>query len=383
MAVLDLDIDDLPAVIEARPTDVAALVLLRVQGRPAGQAVVPLVNGRCNTPRQALLEGADSAFWEALLSSRLDPSRSAPPPAPKAPATVAVCTRDRTEDLRRCVAALLAMPEDGQEILVVDNAPRTEATRDLLAGMPRIRYIREDRPGLDVARNRALQEARTEIVAFTDDDAAPDALWLRTLLRNFDDPLVGAVTGPTLPIELETEAQMDFQRFGGFLRGYKRMVLDGATHDPLLGWHAGAGVNMAVRRSALSSIGPFDEALDAGTPTQAGGDADMYRRLIAGGWRIVYDPEALNWHRHRRSAEELVRQMWGYEVAGSAVLWKTFAWEGNWGGLVQYLSWFARELALLGYSIRRRPGTPAPAVVLKRIRGGMEGARAYARAKRA
>src|SRR5699024_4333881 len=132
----------------------------------------------------------------------------------------------------------------------------------------------------------------------------------------------GAVTGPTLPIELETDAQMDFQRFGGFLRGYKHMVLDGATHDPLLGWHAGAGVNMAVRRAALSSVGQFDEALDAGTPTQAGGDADMYRRLLAGGWRIVYDPEALNWHRHRRSAEELVRQMRGYEVAGSAVLWK-------------------------------------------------------------
>jgi hypothetical protein len=68
--------------------------------------------------------------------------------------------------------ALLRLPEDGQELLVVDNCPSTDATCNLVAAYEGIRYVREDRPGLNVARNRALREAVNEIVAFTDDDTA-------------------------------------------------------------------------------------------------------------------------------------------------------------------------------------------------------------------
>ncbi|MEP7176632.1 MAG: glycosyltransferase, partial [Gemmatimonadales bacterium] len=60
------------------------------------------------------------------------------------------------------------------EILVVDNAPPDDATQDLVARYPSVRYVREPIQGLDFARNRALASASGEVVAFLDDDAVAE-----------------------------------------------------------------------------------------------------------------------------------------------------------------------------------------------------------------
>jgi GT2 family glycosyltransferase len=382
IAVLDLDIGSLPPSLEDLEGYRNALVLLRVDGCPAGQALIPLENGRCTHLRERLLEAADSGFWESWLRAELGLARPVAGPTGSPSATVAVCTRDRTDDLERCLTALLAMPDDGQTILVVDNAPATDETQRLVSGLPRVRYVREDRPGLDVARNRAIRETTSEVIAFTDDDAAPDAQWLRALLRNFSDPLVMAVTGATMPLELESDAQVAFQRYGGFLRGFKRVTFDAGDHDPLLAWHAGAGVNMAVRRSVFDVVGPFDEALDAGTPTRAGGDSDMFRRILATGHRIVYEPQALNWHRHRRSQEELLRQLHGYEIAASAILSKALVLEHDLGSLKHLARWLRRELRAVVRAASGRPGALPLPVAAARFRGGAIGGFAYLSARR-
>src|SRR6185503_20882790 len=108
--------------------------------------------------------------WRRIVPNPADsvapPADSVAPPA----VTVAVCTRDRVEDLARCLDALEAIRYPALDLLVVDNAPATRDAERLVAGRPRVRYVREVRPGLDWARNRAIAEARGEIVAFTDDD---------------------------------------------------------------------------------------------------------------------------------------------------------------------------------------------------------------------
>ena len=377
-AVLDLDLERLHEGLEQLEAYDSALVLLRMRGRPVGQAVLSLGGTRLDAAelRTQILEGADSAFWEAWLRTRLELPE--PAEATKGPsATVAICTRNRTDDLSRCLVSLLAMPDDAQDVLVVDNAPSNDDTRVLVQRHPRVRYVREDRPGLDVARNRALREARGEIVAFTDDDASVDPLWLRMLLRNFRDPLVMAATGLTMALELETSAQVMFERSGGFARGFRRKVFDAAAHDPLYAWHAGAGVSMALRRSATDHVGFFDEALDAGTPTHAGGDTDMFRRLLKAGYRIAYDPEALNWHRHRRSEAELARQLVGYQIAAFAIYCRALLFEGDLGAASHVVWFLRRELRNLAKSILRRPQAPALSSVLPRLRAALLGPGLY------
>jgi GT2 family glycosyltransferase len=374
-AVLDLDLDALPEQLAGLERYDRALILLRLRGRPIGQTLLPIAGGRLAEAslRDAILCRADSAFWEQWLAEQLWLGTQHPTLAPQPPATVVICTRDRPADLRMALDALVRLPDDGQEILIVDNAPTTEATRELVACYPRVRYVRENRPGLDLARNRALREARYDLIAFTDDDAAPDPNWLRALLRNFDRPHVACVTGLTMPSELETEAQEWFQRLGGLGRGFKRTVFDSVRWNPLESWVVGAGVNMAIRRDVVSIVGPFDERLDVGTPTRGGGDTEFFSRVLAAGYQIVYDPEALNWHRHRREWQALQNQLSGYEMAGFAVWTRSLLCDGELEALKQMWDWVGREVPNLWRAARRQHGSPPLDLVWARFRAAPRG----------
>jgi GT2 family glycosyltransferase len=380
-AVLDLDLQRVPAEISGLEAYSRALVLIRWNGHPVGRVEVPVANGRINgeAARQAMIESLDWAFWECWLRDQLG---DVPPPAPSA-ATVAICTRERPDDLWRTLEAMDRLPDDGQEVLVIDNAPSTDATRRVVDQFPRVRYVFEARKGLDVARNRALREARHDIVVFNDDDALPDPGWLRALLRHFDDPLVLCVTGLTMPLELETPAQEAFERYTPFGRGFRRRVFDGMHHDPLAVSQAGAGVNMALRRSVLDLVGPFDEALDGGTASRTGGDHEMFTRILAEGYRIVYEPDALSWHRHRRTWRELRQTVYGYGVGVYAMWMRLLLEHGEVGVFTRGASWFFDyQLRDLLRAVLRRPRSAPVSLLLAELRGCAAGPWAYLRARR-
>ena len=188
-AVVDLDVEHVPGTIAVDPRYREVLVLLRWRGRPVARHTLPVSGGIVDRTalEDALLRAPQ---WDAWLADYL--SHDATGPAPQQSVTVAVCTRDRPDDVAKCLDALSRLPDDGQEVLVIDNCPSTDATEHIVRKHPRVRYVREPRPGLDVARNRALREAAGAIVAFTDDDAVVDHNWLRAILPSFDHPLVQA-----------------------------------------------------------------------------------------------------------------------------------------------------------------------------------------------
>ena len=310
----------------------------------------------------------DYLGWDPECVTGFDPPR----------ATIAVCTRDRPEDIARCLRAISSLPDDGQEVLVIDNCPSTDATRNIVAGHRGVRYVREDRPGLNNARNRALHEASHEIVAFVDDDAAPDPSWLRALSKNFLDPLVYCVTGLTMPLELETDAQELHEQWSPFGRGYKRRIFDVSHSNPLAVGQVGAGANMAVRQRALRDLGPFDEVLDAGTRTRSGGDTEMFSRILINGFRIVYEPRALCWHRHRRTRKDLQLMFYGHGVGVYALLTKAFVVHGELGSFKIAWNWFRYDqLPSLVRSLFGRPSSRPIELTLAELRGCLVGPWAY------
>jgi GT2 family glycosyltransferase len=325
-AILDLDLQRLPDRLDVPPACQSASILVRYGASPLGKVVLPVRDGRVVAPDlpALLIEACGMRYWMARAREAAGMERDIP--SGRMPSlSIAICTRERPDDLRRCLTAVTALPDSGQEVLVIDNAPRTDRTRQVVSEFPGVRYVREDRAGLDVARNRALREARRDVVAFTDDDAVVDRHWLSALARNFDDSLVLCVTGLTLASELETPAQEVFEQQNPFGRGFTRRVFDAETHNPHQSGPMGAGVNMAVRReAALDRLSGFDEALDAGTPTQSGGDHDFFTRVLTAGFRVVYEPDALVWHRHRREWRELRRTIQGYGTGVYAAWTRSF-----------------------------------------------------------
>lgn len=322
----------------------AIWALVRLHGTPLGYTRLPVEGAYCPAARlgNAILEEHGMTIIHHLLGAGLATARAGElriddllrisSPVYSGPwpvVTVAVCTRDRTADLSRCLDALCQLDYPELDLLVVDNAPADDSTRQLVGTRyPQVRYVCESRPGLDWARNRAITEAQGEIIAYTDDDVIVDAGWVQALVLVFaGQPDVMAVTGLVVPYELETKTQLLFEAYGGFGRGFKRQWYrvdgdrDGRTANRY-GWAGqfGTGANMAFRRSLLERIGGFDVALDVGTVCNGGGDIEIFFRLLHEGYTLVYEPAAVVRHRHRRDYASLTKQLANNGTGFSAYL---------------------------------------------------------------
>jgi GT2 family glycosyltransferase len=318
-------------------------VLVRVHREPLG--ILKFTTGGCTASE--LAERIENRFDAGLarhfaadwMTSGIPPDRRQRicprlRSLPDLSVTVAVCTRDGASRLGECLAALATLdyPSSLLDLLVVDNAPKDDAVRRLIeTHFPHVRYVVEPRPGLDRARNRAILEARGEIIAFTDDDVSVDRWWVDALARLFTaDPGVDAVTGLVVPDAIDVDAHRLFEQYGGFGRGYDRQYfrVDDRVGEPASVRHGGSGrfgtgANMAFRRRLFDRIGLFDPALDVGTPTNGGGDLEMLFRVLKHGGTLVYEPSAIVRHRHRGSYAALREQLTNNGIGFYAYLVRT------------------------------------------------------------
>jgi GT2 family glycosyltransferase len=241
--------------------------------------------------------------------------------------TVIVCTRERPERLTTCLQSLIAQDYPNFSVLVVDNFPTTERTKDVIDRLasPLITYAVQPQKGLSRAKNLAVELAGDGIIASIDDDETADPHWLAELARGFaENPEADAVTGVMAPGELETWAQVGFEQFGGHnkLRGFMPAVFSPQTahiQSPLYPLPSfGSGGNVAFRAASLARIGGFDIALGPGTASMSNEDTRLFTDLLCSGGTVVYQPTAVTRHFHRRTMEELRTQMLGYGVGLTA-----------------------------------------------------------------
>lgn len=266
--------------------------------------------------------------------------------------TVAVCTRDRPELLARLLHSIAGQSREPHEVLIVDNAPASERTRELVRGkFPLCRYVREPVPGLDFARNRALREATGTVLAFIDDDAVAESNWVEATEQVFaDNPRIAACMGKVDALSLEHEGARLFEANGGFARGSSRIHLPPGAGDrppgaprPLIAWSisVGSGVSMAIRQCVLAELGGFDEALDLGAALPGGGDLDMLWRVLEAGHEIVYEPRVAAKHEHRREKSAAEMQILEHNRALIATLTKLVCTSGwRWkSSILGFLIW--------------------------------------------
>jgi GT2 family glycosyltransferase len=277
--------------------------------------------------------------------------------------TIAICTRNRPDQLRQCVQALQkyvlgqSITSD-VEILVVDNASTDERTR-AVAGSLGVRYAYEPKPGLDFARNLALELTASELLAFLDDDVIVDRGWLAGLGEALSEhPDAAAVTGLVLPYRLETAAQILFERRGGFGLGFEKARYGPIGPDPSSSCNPalfGVGANMMFRTGVLRRLGGFDEALDTGPPLAGGGDLDIFYRLIRADHPLIYEPRMLVFHQHRTDLRALRRQYWSWGQSFMALLDKCYRTDPSQRHKIRHLigRWSLYQLRLVLRSLLR------------------------------
>jgi GT2 family glycosyltransferase len=214
--------------------------------------------------------------------------------------SVVVCSYNGERWLPGCFDALERLDYPEWEVVVVSDGS-TDGT-DALTLERGFRLIRSgENRGLSTARNLGLETATGEIVAYVDDDARPDADWLRHLALSFERGSHAAMGGPNIPPEEDgLIARCVASSPGGPIH-----VLVGddlAEHVP--------GCNLAVRRDCLQAVDGFDPRYWI-----AGDDVDLCWRLQREGYTIGFNPAAVVRHHRRGSILAYLKQQFEYGKA--------------------------------------------------------------------
>jgi len=197
------------------------------------------------------------------------------------------------------------------------------------------------------------------------------------------------VTGLVVPAELETEAQVLFERYRSFARGFERRRISVPRHGSV-GRSCGAtgdfgtGANMAFRRELFDRIGPFDPALDVGTPARGGGDLEIFFRVLKEGHVLLYEPRAMVRHRHRRDMSGLYRQLSDHGVGFSSYLVRmglTYPEERR--AAAGLATWWLAKTVFRIVRPKAAPAGPMRRLGLAEITGYITGMGRYPRSRRA
>jgi cellulose synthase/poly-beta-1,6-N-acetylglucosamine synthase-like glycosyltransferase len=197
--------------------------------------------------------------------------------------------------LQKCLDSLAEQDCTGYEILLVLNREGEAPPLQVPDHVP-YRFLRELRPGVCVARNSAIPEARGDILAFVDDDIVAHEGWLHRLLEGFADPQVACVTGRVIPEGpgYLTAAETEHFYFGQHARHARTFdSSNGWYRDLLAGRVFGLGCNMAFRKDFLQGPSPFPESLGAGAPIAAADETYMFLQVLKRGFRLRYSTDAV------------------------------------------------------------------------------------------
>jgi GT2 family glycosyltransferase len=201
------------------------------------------------------------------------------------PLSVVVCTRDRGDDLSRCLASLAALDPAPFEVVIIDQSAQP---LDVSALLPGARHLRSDESGLSRARNRGLAAERAPIVAFLDDDCTVSPSWAADVGAAFErHPHAGVVFGSV--VSASTDAD-DYVPVYAVARERRLIGRTAAARAH------GIGAAMYLRSAAADAIGPFDECLGAGGEFRSSEDWDYTFRALACGIEVIETPAVVVRH---------------------------------------------------------------------------------------
>jgi GT2 family glycosyltransferase len=256
--------------------------------------------------------------------------------------TVIVPTYQRVKDLARCFAALQQQARQPDEVIVVvrdSDAETWDFLQSFDAASLSLKSVTVTVPGVIAAMNLGVSVASGDLLAFTDDDAAPHPDWLQRLEAHFlANDRVGGVGGRDLIQRTELwfegeRATVGLLQWHGRLIGEHHRGVGAAREVDVL-----KGVNMSFRRSVFADR-QFDQRL-RGTGAQVHFEVAFCLELRREGWSLIYDPAILVDHYIAQRFDEDQREQFNAIACANAVHNETLA-------LLEHLSWFQQIVFLL------------------------------------
>lgn len=225
--------------------------------------------------------------------------------------SIIICTYNRANILADTLDSYNVLHRTGSyeiELLIIDNNSSDDTLsiiNKFKKKYPELRYVFEPRPGLSYARNTGIKESASDIIAFVDDDVHFDPLWLKELIKIFEDyPEASCIGGKSIP-QFQTE-RADWiiddllSIYGSTNSGDKIKWMTYPEHP--------FGLNMAFRREVFVQVGMFDPSLGRKKKNLLSNEeSELFWRISKANLKVIYTPKAIIYH---QIPPERSRQEW-------------------------------------------------------------------------
>lgn len=251
--------------------------------------------------------------------------------------TVMIPTLNSEEYIEDCLRALMNQTYKDFEIVLVDGHSKDRTVE--IGEKYGARIIYDDGNTRAHACNTGLRETETDIVVFTDADTIPEKDWLEHLIKHFDDDKVASVGGPNTAPENDPfmGKAADLAYGSEIMTGNTRY---GKIPSKVTEINHNPGCNAAYRKKVIDEIGGFEEDL----PTAE--DLVLDYKITSAGYKILFDPNALVWHRRRPTLKAYIKQIYRYGI-GRAIANKRHPELKSWMHIAPTIGIFAFILLAL------------------------------------
>ncbi|HEX2915567.1 MAG TPA: glycosyltransferase family A protein [Chloroflexia bacterium] len=217
------------------------------------------------------------------------------------PVTAIISTRNRSHCIAAAVESVLMNDYPCFELIVLDQSDNnlTEKALTPYLNNPRLVYVRSNSRGLGIGHNIAVSIARTELLAFTDDDCLVAVDWISQIVQAFQvDQEIGLVFGNVLPTQYDVKTgyiPVFIQPDAYLLKSLKGDLKRGM----------GIGACFALKKSIWEKVKGFDQMLGPGAPLGSLEDRDIAIRVLLAGKYVYHTPAVRVVHLGFRQNREL------------------------------------------------------------------------------
>ena len=221
--------------------------------------------------------------------------------------SIIIPAKNEEKLIRTCLSSLQALdyPKENLEIIVVDGLS-TDHTVDVAREMGAV-VLRNEKQTVSPGRNLGFENAKGELIAFTDADCIVDKQWLASSIKYFEKEEVACVGGPNYTPEDES----DFGKAVGFVFD-QPIFAAGSIHARQLPIvkevNSIPGCNAIYRQSALKQVMPLDESM------LTADDTLLNQKIIDAGYKLLYTPDVIVLHYRRPTPLRLWKQFYRYAI---------------------------------------------------------------------